>query len=84
MTSPATEVKVPKGSKLIASRKSRQTGTPITIIDNGKTAEHRWLLRCETHSTEQHPASHAEACRVARTPTEWCPACKRTAAKAGK
>lgn len=73
------------GEPVRASRKNRQTGTKITVLDTSlqstykvgdktltfDTEKGRWALISEETAESAQYASFAEACLLARTPAEW-------------
>ena len=62
----------------VQSRKSRQTGTVVSVWRPGSQAEESegWLLICEDHGGCLGTETRSEATAWAPYPNEWCPFCQ--------
>ncbi len=71
----------PKGSKMIITRKNRQTGTLIELahqdvysIDNG---DYVWITYCLEHELFVGHETKRVATSWASTPAGWCDGCAK-------
>ena len=90
-TPPKRGKRKPNGKAVRASRKNRQTGTTITIVDASLLTEYlgkkldpakgRWATVSEQTKAVAHWPSFDKACVMARVPAEWSKAEARRLAK---
>jgi len=76
---------------VVRERKSRVTGTLVRIIDTlapkspvPANADKPWAVVCVDHEHVEHRATRSECRTNASDPSQWCPKCKRAAAKSAK
>lgn len=81
-----------KGQHVITNRRSRFSGTVVQLVNvNGEgstmkpdAAGNTYAKKCVDHDFALYAKTRKEAWDGASDPTQWCPKCKRAAAKKGE